>query len=131
MTRTLSGDHQETINNGSSDAQVKFPHSWGEIIQYLDGMAYGIAPNGQTVCLGKEAEVKEMLADPLKHSTNTVKNDLIDLERQLTKQKEIENNGRQPELKKPGAFRSRTARTIKRRTANTRQTTARKRLSVH
>ncbi|MFC1958650.1 hypothetical protein ACFLV6_01875 [Chloroflexota bacterium] len=107
------------------------PHqSWGEVIQFLDGFCFGIAPDGRTICLGKEAEIKEMLADPTKRSINPLANDIIDLERELIKQKESED-GRQPNLKKAGAFRSRPAGNFQRRETNARRSSAGKRAAVH
>ena len=68
--------------------------SWGEVLYYLDGLCFGIAQDGRTVCLGKEADIKEMLANPTKRSINPLVNDIIDLERELIKQKENETDGR-------------------------------------
>ena len=104
--------------------------SWGEVLYYLDGLCYGIAPDGQTVCLGKEADIKEMLANPTKCSINPLVNDIIDLERELIKQKENED-GRQPDLKRPSAFRSRPARAFQHREANARRSSAGKRAAIH
>ncbi len=73
-----------------SEQEPKGKQSWGEIIQFLDGLCFGKAPDGRTVCLGKEADVKEML-DKAKRSINPQVNDIIDLERELLKQKEQEN----------------------------------------
>ena len=103
--------------------------SWGEVLYYLDGLCFGIAPDGRTMCLGKEADIKEMLANPTKRSINPLVNDIIDLERELIKQKENED-GRQPDLKKPGAFRSRPARAFQHREANARRPSAGKRVAI-
>ncbi len=108
----------------------KTKQSWGEAIQYLDGYAWGIAVDGQTICLGRGASIREAIANPKLMSFIPEVDGIISLERELIA-KESEGNGRQPELKKPGTFRSRAARTFKRRTANTRQTTAGKRFSLH
>ena len=103
--------------------------SWGEVLYYLDGLCFGIAHDGRTVCLGKEVDIKAILANPTKRSNNPLTNDIIDLERQLTKQKENED-GRQPEIKRPGAFRSRPAGAFQHREANTRRSSARKRIAL-
>ena len=110
-----------------SERQKSAKTSWGEVIQFLDGYAWGIAPDGHTVCLGAEADIKAMLADPTKRAANPLINEIVDLERELTERGIHE---KQPELQRPGAFRSRTAREVKHRTARTRQTPARKRLPV-
>ena len=102
----------------------------GEIIQFIDGLCFGIAPDGRTICLGKETDIKEMLANPTKRSSNPLTNDIIDLERELINQKENED-GRQPEIKRPSAFRSRPIGIIKHREANLRHPSARKRAAVH
>jgi len=108
----------------------KTKQSWGEVIQYLDGYAWGIAADGQTICLGREVSIREVIANPKLMSFIPEVDGIISLERELIA-KEIEGNGRQPELKKPSTFRSRTARTFERRTANTRQAAAGKRLPLH
>ena len=38
--------------------------SWGEVVQYLDGYAWGVAADGSTICLGVESAVKEAIANP-------------------------------------------------------------------
>lgn len=112
-----------------SERKKRAKTSWGEVVYYLDGLCYGIAPDGHTVCLGAEADIKAMLADPTKRADNTLVNEIIDLERELTERGNT--NGKQPQLQRPGAFRSRIAREVKHRTARTRQTPARKRLPVY
>ena len=111
------------------EAQDKLRQSWGEVIEFLDGLCFGIAPDGRTVCLGKEADIKETLANPTKRSSNPLTNDIIDLERQLIKQKENED-GRQPEIKRPSAFRSRPAGAFQHREANARRSSAGKRAAI-
>jgi len=109
-------------------------HSWGEIIQYLGSMAYGIASNGQTVCLGKEGEVKEALLDSTKRSINPIINEIIDLERELVRQGENKddraNTGESFRAIKARHQRSRPAKHSKRRAAGTKSTSFRKRLPV-
>jgi hypothetical protein len=112
-----------------SAGQKSTKTSWGEVVYYLDGLCYGIAPDGRTVCLGAEVHIKTMLADPTKRADNPLVNEIIELERELMKRGNT--NGKQPQLKRPGAFRSRAAREIKHRTARPRQTSARKRLPVY
>ena len=54
---------------------------FGEVIYFLDGMCYGIAPTGSTVCLGKEDDIREMLADESRRNGQLGVNDIINLER--------------------------------------------------
>jgi len=56
---------------------------WGEIVYYLDGKGYGIAENLQTVCLGTEIKVKEMLANPIIRTGNAVIDEILNLELKL------------------------------------------------
>jgi len=64
---------------------------WGEVVQFLDGWCYGVAPDGATICCGREDEVRAMLADQSKRSSNPVVDDILDLERKLQNEKEVEN----------------------------------------
>jgi len=57
----------------------------GEVIQFIDGYCYGIAPNLKTVCCGTEEEVKVILADPTKRANNPLVNEILDLEREMSK----------------------------------------------
>ena len=102
--------------------------SWGEVVQYLDGWCWGIAPDGKTICLGKEADIKEMLADPTKKSANATINEIIDLERELNKEND---NDRTTKIKRPGDFRSRPSRNFEHRETNARRPPAGKRVAVH
>ena len=63
--------------------------NWGEVIHFLDGKCWGIAPNLKSVCLGNETEVREMLSNPEKRTGNEVIDGIISLEIQL--RKEVEN----------------------------------------
>jgi hypothetical protein len=128
MPRILTNYEQETIINFNK-SEDKPRQSWGEVIQYLDGFCFGIAPDGRTICLGKEADIKEILDNPTQRSINPLVNDIIDLERELIKQKESEN-GRQPEIKRPSAFRSRPAGAFQRRETNARRSSAGKRAAI-
>ena len=65
--------------------------SWGQVVYYLDGVCFGVAPDGRTVCLGNESEVRQMLAGPAKRSVNPLINQIIDLERELSQKEELEN----------------------------------------
>ena len=76
------------------------------VIQYLDGYAWGITPDGSTICLGIGDAVKAAIANPKLRSSNPAIDQVIELERE-TIAKESETNGRQPKLKRPGAVRSR------------------------
>jgi len=130
MSKRSRSYEQETIINSSKETQAKSHQSWGEIIQYLDGMAFGIAPDGRTICLGNESDIREILSDASVRSNSPIINDIIDTERQLIKQREGEN-GRQPELKRPSAFRGRPVGDIKHREADIRRSSVRKRTAVY
>lgn len=69
-----------------------YSDNWGEIIHFVDGWCYGIAPDGKTVCCGKEQEVKAILADPSKRSENPLINEILDLERKLREEQKDEGN---------------------------------------
>jgi len=103
---------------------------WGEVIQFLDGWCYGIADDGRTVvCCGQEDEAKAMLANPNKKSASPVVNDILDLERRLQNEKEIEHgkagditpkSGRSQRVVKTGNVRARPDAHAKHRPFNTR-----------
>lgn len=64
----------------------------GQVIQYIDGFAWGVGPTGRTVCLGDEAKIKELLTMPKqKRAGNPTIDQIISLERSLVKQKEKED----------------------------------------
>jgi len=105
-----------------------FSSSEGEILQYIDGRCYGILLNGKTIRIGSEVAVKAVIVDPELHYDIPIFDQMIELERKL---QEGEKDGRKPDLQKPGAFRSRITRMVKRRTANARPTKTRKRLPVY
>ncbi len=54
---------------------------WGELIYYLDGYAYSILESGDTVMIGRESEIRAMIADPSKKANNPVVQDIVDKER--------------------------------------------------
>ena len=60
--------------------------SFGQVVYYTAGWAYGIALNGETICLGTEAEVKAILTNPRYHPDNPTVAQVISLERDLTRQ---------------------------------------------
>lgn len=96
------------------------------IIQYIEGYAWGIAIDGRTVCLGETEAIKAAIANPKLKSGYPDIDQIISLERDILK--EIDNG--KPNIQRPGAFRSRSAREIKHRTANIRQAKTRKRLTL-
>lgn len=65
--------------------------AWEEVLHFNDGNAFGVAPDGRTVCLGTETDIREMLADPTKRTGNPVIDGIIDLERELTKERESDS----------------------------------------
>ena len=59
--------------------------SEGQVIQYIDGYAWGVTPSGGTACLGTEPDIRAILANPRKHPSNPTIAQVISLERQLIK----------------------------------------------
>ena len=60
----------------------------GQVVQYIDGYAWGIAPTGETICLGTEVDIRTILVNPRKHPSNPTIAQIISLERQLLKQED-------------------------------------------
>ena len=100
------------------------------VIQYIDGYAYGVDIELNPLCLGTEEAVKQAIAKPELKSSDPAIDQIIELERQIIA-KEKEADGRQPEIKRPSAFRSRLVGDIKHREADIRRTSPRKRAAVH
>ena len=66
---------------------------FGEVINYVDGFAYGVTPEGRTVCLGSEGSIKAILGNPRRKPENEMIARIVGLERQLAKKvtkKELE-----------------------------------------
>ena len=63
----------------------------GEVIQFIDGWCWSIAPNGRTVYCGTEDEVKAILVDPQKTTPSPVVNSILQLEMELQKEKETKD----------------------------------------
>lgn len=60
-----------------------FTDSTGEVVTYIDGIAYGILPNGKTFRMGLEAVVKAVIADPELCYDIPAWDKIIELERKL------------------------------------------------
>ena len=105
---------------------------WSECGQicFVEGYAYGVDIELNPLCLGTEEAVKQAIAKPELKSSDPAIDQIIELERQIIA-KENETDGRQPNLKKPGAFRSRPAGAFQRRETNARRSSAGKRAAVH
>ena len=58
----------------------------GQSIQYRDGFAWGITPEGRTICLGTEQNIRDILAHPKKRPENPTIAEVISIERQLLRQ---------------------------------------------
>ncbi|MFC1987761.1 hypothetical protein ACFLVH_04380 [Chloroflexota bacterium] len=119
------------MTQADSTKKPEYRHSWGEVIQYLDGLCFGIAPNGQTICLGKEAEIKEILADPGKRSINSVINEILELERELQAKESNTDGNSEHRTRKTSLERGRFTRPLGVNTAAIRQSKAFKRLPLH
>jgi len=101
---------------------------WGEVICYMDGFAYGIAPNGDTICLGTTTITKAMLASPTKGSTNQTINDIINLEIELRGE---HGYGNKQKDERASSFRSRLVRNFEHRASATKRLTPSKRTALH
>lgn len=71
------------------------PDSFGQVVQYLDGLCFGIAPNGRTVCLGTAADAKEAIAGNKRFDDPTVQG-IINLERKLNAEGQIGKSEHKP-----------------------------------
>jgi hypothetical protein len=60
--------------------------TFGNIIQYVDGIAYGLTTELKSVFMGSENEIKEYLENPDKQHENTVINEIINAERNILKE---------------------------------------------
>lgn len=58
----------------------------GQVIQYIDGFAWGITPRGDTICLGTETDIRTIVANPKLHPKNPTIAQVISTERALSKQ---------------------------------------------
>ncbi len=63
---------------------------FGEVVAYIDGYAFGVSQNGQTVNLGSEAGIREILAHPRRRPENPTIAQIITLERELSKKSKIQ-----------------------------------------
>lgn len=113
----LFSEKHETILDEPTEAveqEVERPatpskESWGEVMFYLDGRAYGITDTGRTIDMGAEKVVKSVIADPEGRYNIPAFDQIIELERKLQKEK-IENGERTIDAK-------RTARSTNQRNA--------------
>lgn len=121
-------------------ARPKHQDTWGEVIYYLDGWAWGITKRGETKCLGLEASVREAITDPKLLRNDTEVNEIIELERRLIKEKENENgraadynvkSSRKQRVIKVHNLGARPAGNTKHFKKDIRRPTARKGFSVH
>jgi len=59
-----------------------------EVIQYIDGWAFGVSKSGNTICLGSETEIRGILANPRHHPDNPTIAQVIEVEQALSGQAE-------------------------------------------
>lgn len=114
--------------------------SWGRVISYSDGFAWGVSVEGVTICLGKEGDVKGAIADANLSSGYPDVDDIIGKEREL-QQKEGENDGkrfrgnevkrRASKASRRGNIRVRPVRHSRNKRLNARQSKATKRVTLH
>ena len=71
----------------------------GQVIQFIGGSTWGVTPEGKTVYVGTEEDVRVVLANPKKHLRNPVLAGIISLERQLLKQGEMKDRKEQKKLR--------------------------------
>lgn len=105
------------------------PEYWSKDGQvfFSGGRGYALDSELKTVDIGKEADILKAF------DTGEITNDLCPgpaevLQGVLEYRKEIKDNGEQPELQRPGAFRSRTTGKAKRGATHIKPATFRKRL---
>lgn len=106
------------------------PESWDNTGQvfFTDGRGYALDYRGTTVDVGKEADIlkafdTDEIADELHPGQTEVLQETLDY------RKEIKDDGKQPELQRPGSFRSRIARKAKRGVAHFKPAAFRKRVA--
>jgi hypothetical protein len=111
---------------------VTFPAGYDGIVIRFDehGYTWGNSTTGELVCLGLKNRVLQAIHNPKLKTHNPDIDQLVELERKLIRE-EQENNGKQPNIQKPGAFRSRITREVKHRAAAARRIAPGKRLPVH
>jgi len=109
-------------------------NEWGEVIQFLGGWCWGITPDGQALCCGREEDVRAILADPNKKSASSAVNAILDLERKLIEEAKggtrTEGNIRARVVHKRGAVRGRLVRGTKLKGRHSRLSAKGKRLPV-
>lgn len=116
---------QPRLKKSSGRADIELPKGYaGIIIDYDNGYAWGNTASGRLVCLGSTENVKNAIRHSNMKCDDIEINQIIQLERELIK-REVEN---EPELQRPGTFRSRTAGKIKRGTSHVKPASFRKRL---
>ena len=62
-----------------------------QVIQFIDGVCWGVSPSGATVYCGTEQEVREMLEDKSRMPTNPIVREILKLEIKLQNEGEMEN----------------------------------------
>ena len=115
-----------------TDAKEKTKAIWSEDGQvfFTDGYGWGLTKELETICLGKEEDIKSYF------ETGEMAKELNPLQRQVLAdiaeyRKELLSGESGADIKRPGAIRSRPARTVKCRTANLKHSTLRKRIAIH
>ena len=121
------------IDRAMTEKEKEYRSYWSQPdsqVFFNDGLGWGIDENLQTICLGREEDIKAFF------ETGEMKQDLHLKQREILTQiaeyrKELLGGEQRANVKKPGTVRSRPAGTVKRRTANIRHPEKRTRVAVY
>ncbi len=107
-------------------------HYWSDDGQicFIDGKGYGLTSELKSICLGDEQDILNAM------NGGKIKEGLTPLQRQvlvsiMEYRKELNSGKSEANIRRPSSIRSKSARTLKRRAANPRQSAPRKRLPLH
>lgn len=119
MTEVATQEEKETKDRWSDCKQIFFHH----------GQGYVVDSNLQTICLGKEEDIKAALI------SGQIKEGLLprarDLLRSIIENREIKQDGDTTSSRPRGIQRTRPAKSTRNRQKNTRRFKARQRVPIH
>lgn len=117
----------------SNEKAVTTTDHWSDCgqVHFCGGKGYGISSALKTVCVGNEAEILEAfvtgkIPEGLNETQKQVLRDIL-----AYRKEEMAHGRKQPQIKRPGAVRSKPTRTFEHRAATTRQPPPRKKLPIH
>jgi hypothetical protein len=119
-------------SSSASQETTKPKSSWGLIIKYFDGHAFGIDAKGQTIYMGREADVRAAISAPdLRSNFDPNIQIILELEARLIRAQEEQNRDGRPsdrdirhrtsEIRRRSNQRIRSMRPTRRRRFNSRQ----------